>query len=217
MNIHLGHRPHLPTGRQERSDGRVYPQRVAGVAPAKVVPPPVPWTPLGNDIFGDCVFAATAHAIQADDPNVRFTVAQVLDPYHIYERDYDGGKDLGADPSVVEDWTMRPTGLFGYKTVGYQNIETNDLAGLRSAIAEEKAVLLELALPDSAVRQWQAWPPKPWTVVSGSKIYGYHEIALVGYDGWFYGVTWGTLKKIEPKFISTYGLQAQAPMGWSPA
>ena len=208
----LGHAEHPRTGRQPRSDGRAYPLASPQPYPEQVRPPTVPWQPLGNMRHGDCVFAALAHSIQASDPAIRFTTAQVLDPYLTYCQRYDNGADNGSDPSIVEDEAMT-SGLFGWTCPGFTGVDHTSEAALKSAISTYRSVLVEIEVTRGVIADWER--SAPWTLRGSRAFYGLHEIALVGYQrSWLYGVSWGTLVAVAPRYLATFGLQAQSPLAW---
>ena len=210
--LELGRPAHPPTGRQPRSDGRSYELAAVGPYPEQVRPPAVPWTPLGNLTHGDCVFAALAHSVQALDPATRFTTAQVLDPYLTYCQRYDNGADNGSDPSIVEDEAMT-TGLFGWTCPGFVGVETTSEASLKSAIHRYRSVLVEIEVTRGVISDWEQ--SAPWTLRGSRAFYGLHEIALVGYQrSWLYGVSWGGLVALAPRYLAAYGIQAQSPVTW---
>ncbi len=184
---------------------RLWVPRASAVLPETVVTPPIPWTPLGNDRVGDCVEAATAHAIQAAEwtlssTYVPFLTSQVVDTYNLYRREYDQGKDLGTLPEVFETWVEK--GLWGWK--GDYATVTTDEPTLKAAINEFGNVLLEVVLHDCDATAYEYG--RPWTVErSPGNIYGLHEIALVGYNrSWFEAVTWGTVIKVSPRWVADY-------------
>lgn len=210
--LELGHAERPRTGRQPRSDGRAYALEPTQTYPEQVRPPAVHWTPLGNLRHGDCVFAAMAHSIQASDPTTRFTTAQVLDPYLTYIAKYDNGADDGSDPSIVEDEAMT-SGLFGWTCPGFVGVDHTSEAAIKSAIAAHRSVLLEIEVTRGIIADWER--SAPWTLGGSTAFYGLHEIALVGYQrSWLYGVSWGVLVALSPRYVATYGIQAQSPLAW---
>ena len=155
----------------------------------------------GNDRFGDCVMAATAHLIEAWDAEVEAsdpvpTGQQVVDEYFTLT----GGADQGLnEASVLQTW--HTTGLFGRKIAGYAPVNPKDTIGIQQAVAFYGGALFGIQVPQSAQIQFQEG--KPWTYEPGSPILGGHAIAPLGYDSHYvYCATWGGIAPVTYPFLS---------------
>ena len=157
----------------------------------------------GNDQYGDCVMAATAHLIGAWDSEVSQSdpVPEgqvVVDEYFKLT----GGEDSGLnEASVLQTWHQ--DGLFGGKIAGYAPVRVTDITGIHQAIAFYGGALFGIQCPDSAQQQFGMG--LPWTVVPGATVEGGHAIAPLGYDSrYVYCATWGSVVAVSYPFISKY-------------
>lgn len=195
------------TGRAPRSKKLPAPITfAASTLPEELTPPPLKWSPLGNLNVGDCVEAEGAHAIQAAlftlwGETVDFTTTEVVDTYNLYRREYDAGKDLGTDPSIFEEWME--SGLWGWKA-SFASVATDETT-LQSALLAHGNVGLDVVLHKADINAFNG-NQRPWVVTaSPGEIYGYHALCLVGFNrSWFYGVTWGKVIRISPRWIQAY-------------
>ena len=157
----------------------------------------------GNDQYGDCVMAATAHLIAAWDAEVKRTdpvptgnevVAEYLK--------LTGGEDAGLNESnVLTLWHKH--GLFGEKIAGFAPVDVRDTIAIHQAIAFYGGALFGIQCPLSAQQQFQEGGP--WTYEPGSPIVGGHAIAPLGYDAHYvYCATWGGVAKVTYPFLSAY-------------
>jgi hypothetical protein len=174
------------------------------------------WGMLGNDQYGDCVFAGNAHIIElisryglgAEAP---VTTAQVLAEYARVT-----GFDP-ADPSTDQGATiqdgladLRTNGLAGHRIAAFAEIPPANLDGVKTACAELGAVSLGVNLPHSAVDQFDAG--EPWTVLPGDGgIAGGHCVILAGYDtSGVHLITWGRTQLASWQWFETYCEEAWA-------
>lgn len=187
--------------------------------PAKVeVPDVADWGTLGNDVWGDCVIAGMAHAINAWNvdvdllapvPNAADVIAQycALTGAKAPGDANDTGLIIGT---VLKDWAT--TGLFGATDVpaqapsqisAYARVSLGDGGDIRQGIACYGAVIAGFNMPQSAEDQFNAG--ENFTYVPGSPIVGGHEMVLIAFDGlWVQAVTWGTVVNLGPQFTAHY-------------
>lgn len=179
---------------------------------------------LGNDQYGDCVFAGAAHETMLwtaeAGSEVPFTNKAVLSDYSAVTgfSPNDPNSDQGTDmeeaakyrrkTGVVDANSRRHTIDAYLELPGVSARGANDPAKLIPAIAsaayEFGAVGIGIEFPSSAMVQFSAG--KPWTVVKGSPIEGGHYVPLVGRkaNGNFVVITWGALQEVTPDFLATF-------------
>ncbi len=185
----------------------------AAPIPTSVTSPhPGNWYMLGNDKWGDCVFAACAHVVRSVDKvnggKFALTSQEVVNAYFAYGISQgeagphpDGG--AGVD-QVLQIW--KTTGIFGTQIKDYASLDVTNHDEIKSAIATlvptgKGAVILGVTLPQSAEDQF----PGPWTVRGNPKIIGGHAISATGYDeNWLNPESWGCRIKASWEFIATY-------------
>lgn len=174
---------------------------------------------LGNDRYGDCVFAGAAHETilwnKANARTVNFADRNVL-------RDYaavtgfdpaDPSSDKGTDVQLAASY-RRTVGLSDvvgtkHKVAAYLAIKAGDADELKAAVYLFGSVGIGLAFPSSAMEQANAG--EPWTVVASATIEGGHYVPVVGYDADFiYCVTWGKVQKMTWDFFAKYCDEAVA-------
>lgn len=175
---------------------------------------PEPIGMLGNDQWGDCVFAGAAHetmlwnATQAR--TVTFDDTAVLGDY---------GAVTGFDPSdpssdqgtVVHEALdyRRHTGISDangarHKLGAYVSLEPGNWHELLEALEAFEAVGIGFEFPDYAMDQFNAG--KPWAYRPGGNIEGGHYVPVVGrpHVATISVVTWGRIQPMTRKFFSTY-------------
>jgi len=155
----------------------------------------------GNDEYGDCVMAATAHLIAAWDSEVSEsdpvpTGDEVVAEY----LSLTGGADTGLnEANVLQTWHR--AGLFGRQIAGYAPVDPRDVIGIHQAVAFYGGALFGIQVPESAQVQFQAG--EPWTYDPESPILGGHAIAPLGYDSQFvYCATWGGVAPVTYPFLA---------------
>lgn len=168
------------------------------------------WGMLGNDNYGDCVWAGAAHETifwnKEVNKTVGFTDSEVLGDYSKVTgfNPNDPSTDNGTDMQVAASY-RRKTGIQAqdkrHKVLSYLSIK-NDKTQLKTAIYLFNAVGIGIQFPRSAMAQFNAG--KPWTVTS-SPIDGGHYVPAVGYDSrYVYVVTWGKTQKMTWGFFKKY-------------
>jgi hypothetical protein len=176
------------------------------------------WGVFDNDRWGDCVFAACAHAKMAAARLLkqRFTLtdAEVLAPYLTYT----GGKNVGSDPNIVlANWTTTP--MWGSTLTAWAQISTTDMNEWRQVISNYGALLFTCNMPKPAYSyqlgaHFKRFLHPIWRLTGtpdDNVIISEHEIVFIGYDEHsFYAVTWGIVVRITIPWILKYGLEAHA-------
>lgn len=169
---------------------------------------------LGNDRYGDCVWAGAAHEtiLWTDEgtglPAV-FTDATVLSDYAAvtgFSPD-DPNSDRGTDMEVAAKY-RRQTGVIDtagkrHQVAAYLAITAGDVAEHLTAAYVFGAVGIGINFPSSAMDQFNAG--QPWDVVKGSRIEGGHYVPLVGADEqYLYVLTWGKVQRMTRAFLKKY-------------
>jgi hypothetical protein len=171
------------------------------------------WLMLGNDRYGDCVWAGAAHEtmmLEREAGNaVRFTDADVLADYAAVTG-FDPNApqtDQGTDMAAAADY-RRKTGIVDaagrrHTIAAYLALEPGNVIHLYQAAYLFGAVGIGLNLPASAFDQNDQG--RPWDVVAQSPNAGGHYVPLVGRgaDG-LHVVTWGALQIMTEAFLKTY-------------
>jgi hypothetical protein len=178
------------------------------------------WGVLGNDLYGDCVWAGGAHETEllnwlaaggifgASSP-VSFTTDNVL-------ADYGSTGFVKTDPTTDQGTVVgdaleyrRKTGLIDasgrrHKIAAYVKLDVGNLDMLLEALYLFEAVGIGIQFPTSAMDQFNAG--QPWTPVPNAQIDGGHYIPLVGRPapGVLDCVTWGKTQQMTDAFFQTY-------------
>jgi hypothetical protein len=125
---------------------------------------------LGNDQYGDCVFAANGHIVEqqtalGQGKEVTVTTAQALAEYSKVTgfNPNDPSTDNGA---MVQDGLsdLQKSGLAGHKIAAFAEISISDMTTLKNAVSEFGVVDIGFNVPASAMSQFDAG--QPWDVVS---------------------------------------------------
>lgn len=176
------------------------------------------WQMLGNDSYGDCVWAGAGHETmlwnKEANKNITFTDTEVLSDYSKVTgfKTTDPSTDQGTDMTVAASYRRR-VGVLGqgqrHKVAAYLSITLVDNTLLKQAVYLFSGVGIGIQFPSSAMSQFNAG--KAWTVVSKSPIEGGHYIPAIGYDSrYIYVVTWGQVQKMTWGFYKKYADEALA-------
>lgn len=175
---------------------------------------PDPIGMLGNDRYGDCVFAGAAHetmlwnATQAR--TVLFDDEHVLADYGAVTgfRPDDPSTDRGTDVHNALNF-RRKTGVGDqtgarHKIGAYVSLEPGNWAQLLQALEVFEAVGIGFQFPDYAMDQFNAG--KPWSYRPGGKIEGGHYVPVIGrpHVATVTVVTWGALQNMTRAFFQHY-------------
>lgn len=170
-----------------------------------------PWGMLGNDNYGDCVWAGAAHETMlwnADASRiVQFTDAGVLSDYAAVTGfdPADPNTDQGTDMAAAAAY-RRATGVIDaagarHLVGAYLAITAGDLAELLTAAYVFGTVGIGITFPDSAMAQFNAG--QPWDVVPGSTIEGGHYVPFLARRGGFTVVdTWAQEQGMTDAFTA---------------
>lgn len=170
------------------------------------------WGMLGNDRYGDCVWAGAAHehmlwSSAAGMPEM-FTERLVLADYAACTGfdPADPATDQGTDVRKAMGY-RRKIGVasdYGgrHRIEAYAAIDPKDRTTIRTALYLFGAVGIGIEFPESAMDQFNAG--KGWSLVKGSKVDGGHYVPLVAYRGTPLLVTWGKLISVTWEFLDAY-------------
>jgi hypothetical protein len=174
------------------------------------------WGMLGNDQYGDCVWAGAAHETELwtreskTHADASFTPASVLSDYAAVTgfSPADPNTDQGTDMRQAAGY-RRATGVVDskgrrHKITAYMALSAGNPVQLAAATYIFGAAGVGIEFPSSAMDQFNRG--QVWDVVPGSPIEGGHYISCVGRvdNGNLLLVTWGKLIEATPAFISTY-------------
>jgi hypothetical protein len=168
---------------------------------------------LGNDRYGDCVFAGAAHETilwgKEGGLNTTFTDKAVLSDYSAVTgfNPNDPNTDQGTDMQVAASY-RRKTGVVDangkrHKVGAYLAVTPGNVTQIKQAIYLFSNVGVGFQFPASAMTQFNNG--KAWTIVSKSPIDGGHYVPAVGYDSrYLYVITWGKVQKMSWGFFKKY-------------
>lgn len=175
------------------------------------------WQMLGNDQYGDCVWAGAAHETMLWNLEAGKTVgintSNVLSDYAKVTgfNPNDPNTDQGTDMQAAASYRLK-TGVVDmtnqrHKIGAYLAIALKNEALLKQSIFYFSGVGIGIQFPSSAMDQFNAG--KPWSVVAGAKIEGGHYVPAVGYDAYYvYVITWGKVQKMSWSFFKKYADEA---------
>jgi hypothetical protein len=176
------------------------------------------WHMLGNDAWGDCVWAGAAHleyawSLMGGRPRVRITTADCLSDYAaVTGFAYTDATDHGTDMQAAAEY-WRTTGIRD-AIAGRHTIDCHVSLGIGDWDQMILATYLfggcgiGIELPASAMSQNDL--KVPWTVTK-SKIEGGHFVPAVGRvaSGNVVVITWGTVQEMTQAFYERYSDEAR--------
>ncbi len=181
------------------------------------------WGMLGNDEWGDCAWAGTAHETmiltKEGGTPATFTTDGVLSDYAAGTGfDPNAGPpgknstDNGSNLRSVLKYRAK-TGVLDannqrHKIGAFVKLDQSNLTEVLQAAYIFQAVGIGIRFPSSAMAQFNAG--QPWDVVSGATVEGGHYVPLVGKNGNLQVVTWGALQPMTPAFFAQYCDEAWA-------
>lgn len=170
------------------------------------------WGMLGNDQYGDCVFAGAAHETLMWNAEAKralsFTDAAVLSDYSAVTGfdPNDPNTDQGTDVQAAASY-RRKTGIVDakgnrHKVAAYLSLKPGNLTELYQAIYLFGAVGIGIQFPASAMDQFNKG--HPWSVVPDATIDGGHYIPIVAKRHYLECVTWGKVQPMTNAFFRLY-------------
>jgi hypothetical protein len=180
------------------------------------------WGMLGNDRYGDCVWAGAAHEhmlinkvvhqtdVQFDDGAVLgdYAAATGFDPN---DPSTDKGTNVHAALSYRRKTGVADSGGSRHKIGAYVSLDPKSWDHLEQAAYIFGAVGIGINFPSSAMDQFNAG--EPWDVVPGSQIEGGHYVPTVGSVASADSVsviTWGKRQVMTRAFYEEYNDEAWA-------
>lgn len=170
-----------------------------------------PWGMLGNDQYGDCVWAGAGHETMLWNADagriVQFTDAGVLSDYSVVTgfNPSDPSTDQGTDMAMAAAY-RKTTGVIDaagvrHKVGAYLSIPAGALDEMLVASFVFGTLGIGITFPDSAMAQFNAG--QPWDVVPGSTIEGGHYVPnLARRSGMFVIDTWAKEQPMTDAFAS---------------
>lgn len=170
---------------------------------------------LGNDAYGDCVFAGDGHIVEqqtffGQGTETTVSTAQALAGYSAVTGFSAGPPVKNDNGAQVADGLkyLQKTGMAGVTIAAYGQVSVNSIAKVQLAVAEFGAVSIGMNFPNVAMEQFNNGDP--WDVVANDGgIEGGHCVIVVGYDAtYLYVVTWGAIQKMTYAFWNKYVQEA---------
>lgn len=172
------------------------------------------WGMLGNDQYGDCVWADTGHALMLRTANASQiiipTTEQVLAAYsaHTGFDPANPNSDQGDDETSATEY-LQQVGFLGHKADAIASVDQTNLDHVKWCVQLFGHSRIGLNLPQAAMDQMDAGTP--WDVGGDTTIIGGHDVPIFGYDyAFFYVCTWGKIQKMTTAFFQAYCEEAHA-------
>jgi hypothetical protein len=176
------------------------------------------WQMLGNDSYGDCVWAGAAHETmmwnKEAGKDVSFTDKAVLSDYSAVTgfNPHVPSSDNGTDMQQAASY-RRKTGVVDslgkrHTIAAYLALTPGDLVQHYQALWLFGAVGIGIEFPSTAMDQFNK--NKPWSVVRGASIEGGHYIPLVAKRKQIECVTWGKVQPLSTAFFRKYNDESLA-------
>jgi hypothetical protein len=164
-------------------------------------------TMAGNDDYGDCVYASSAHMTQIATANESTEVipsdADVVREYLAFT----GGRDNGANIlDALKSWRKKgDSGLWGQPLWAFVAIDPTNHEQLQQAISILGAVKFGVDLPTG----WRN--ADIWDLDGRPGSWGGHDVCALGYDSkYVYVYTWGEKVPVTYPAIDEYVSEAHA-------
>jgi hypothetical protein len=173
----------------------------------------LPWDVLGNDKYGDCVWAGAAHETmlwnQEASLAVGFSETSVLSDYSAVtgfvpgQPNTDQGTDMQQAASYRQKVGVVDSNGKRHQVGAYVSITPGDVQEHIAALYLFGAVGLGIRVPTYALQQFQ--DHKEWNYQPFATIAGGHYIPLVARrNNRFTCVTWGTLQPMTDRFFKHF-------------
>ncbi len=171
------------------------------------------WQMLGNDNYGDCVWAGAGHETISWNNEAKKTVIfdnkGVLSDYSAVTgfNPNDPNSDQGTDMQVAASYRKK-TGVIDadgvrHKVGAYVAITPGNSTEIKEAIYLFGAVGIGFQFPDYAMDEFNTG--QTWHLKTGGTIDGGHYVPAVGYSSrYIYVITWGKLQKMTWGFFKRY-------------
>jgi hypothetical protein len=165
------------------------------------------WPMDGNDVVGDCTFAALAHLWQAQSiaagASPIVLASDVILAGYSALTGYDpatGANDNGAQCQDVLEYG-RTTGLGGFKLNAWARVSQGEPEHVRQAIYYFGGAYIGMQVTVEAERLFALG--QPWDSDWLSPVLGLHCVPIIGYDSdWLYCITWGQVQPMSWRFFA---------------
>jgi hypothetical protein len=178
------------------------------------------WQMLGNDLYGDCVWAGAAHEHMLlnkvlNHVDVPFDDTAVLSDYaattgfDVNDPSTDNGTNVHDGLSYRRNTGIVDAAGKRHKIGAYVSLNTKDWQHLEQAAYIFGAVGVGFEFPTSALPQFHAH--EPWHRVAGAKIDGGHYVPVVGSvhaPDQATAITWGRRQVFTKDFYERYNDEA---------
>lgn len=186
------------------------------LVPGAVAPPQAHWGHipligmLGNDIWGDCVFAGAGHIIEGESfwgqgQEIELTTAEVLAGYITTGFDPSAGPsganptDNGSSLQAGLEYLVNP-GFSGQTITMFGELDIKDTNGWQLALAQLGPLMLGVGVSDDAMQEFNAG--EIWTADSQPADED-HCVILCGYQpGIYWCWTWGSIQGMTPGWFA---------------
>lgn len=171
-------------------------------------PKGIRWPIYGNNVYGDCTFAAIARIMFVNATRRKrafeITDEDVVNAY----LDLNNGKDVGAAPIDALTY-MRNVGIKGHKVAAFARVETKDELERKSALQTFGSLYVAAALPlkldDDRDHRWELTPINARTDRDAPRSMGGHAFPAFGYQrGVEFAVPWTEDVVIEDPWADLY-------------
>jgi hypothetical protein len=172
------------------------------------------WGVLGNDICGDCAWAAACHRVMqwhaiAGQPVPQFTADDAIDDYAAATGYEEGDDSTDQGTSMIEAVAyqktigIRDAKATRHKVEGSMFLRPGDVDEVAKALYYFGALDIGVQLPSTAMDQFTN--AQPWGVSVGTGAEG-HCITVIARNssGNFVCVTWGRIQAVTPNFMVKY-------------
>jgi hypothetical protein len=181
--------------------------------------PPQGWGMLGNDEWGDCVWAGAGHETmllsKLGGAEADFTAQDVLSAYEAVTGFKPGAgppggnpTDNGTEPRLAYGY-RRETGIVDargstHKIGAYVKLDRGSLEHVYQAVYLFDVVGIGFKFPEYAMRQFHAG--EPWDVIPGQEPdpKDGHYVPCIGKRENIEVVTWGALQQMTVAFFEAY-------------
>ena len=181
------------------------------------------WGMLGNDQYGDCVWAGAAHEhmlenLVAGHP-AQFTTQGVLSDYSAAtgfdpnDPSTDNGTEIRASlkyrrSTGIVDATGARHKIGAYLSLDVTRVQAGDFSELAEAAYLFGACALGIEVPQSAMTEFNE--DRMWSYEPGSPILGGHYVPLVAHRKHLEVVTWARVQPVGTRFLENYISEAWA-------
>jgi hypothetical protein len=176
---------------------------------------------LGNDRFGDCVFAGGYHVTGVETANAgaafHASLQQVLADYTAVTgfNQNDPNTDNGANIQDALNYWSSHGFANGTKLLGYLSVDATNAAEVQSAMFLFENLIFGMSLPDAWITPFPSRSGFVWDVAGAPDTNNGHCVIGAGHDA--HGIktaTWGLLGTLTYAAIAKYATHAGSGELW---